>query len=77
MNTPMKWGKDLSLAVGEFGCRMGATQILKFRRWYGPEIAAQIRDDDPERQSKMRFAFQHVPEPMEVSDYDSDKKRSG
>ena len=53
---------------------MGAAQILKFRRWYGPEIAAQIRDDDPERQSKMRFAFQHVPVPVDVSDYDSDRK---
>ena len=67
-------GKGFELAVGKFGCRMGATQILKFCSWYGPEIAAQIRDDDPERQRKMRFAFQHVPEPVDVSDYSSDKK---
>ena len=67
-------GEGFELAAGKFGCRMGAAQILKFRRWYGPEITAQIRDDDPERQSKMRFAFQHVPEPVDVSDYDSNKK---
>ena len=53
---------------------MGAAQVLKFRRWYGPEIAGKIRDDDPDRQRKMRFAFQHVPEPVDVSDYDSDRK---
>ena len=67
-------GEGFELAAGKFGCRMGAAQVLKFRRWYGPEIAGKIRDDDPERQRKMRFAFQHVPEPVDVSDYDSDRK---
>ena len=50
-------GEGFELAAGKFGCRMGAAQILKFRRWYGPEIAGKIRDDDPDRQSKIRFAF--------------------
>ena len=53
---------------------MGAAQVLKFCQWYGPEIVGKISDDDPERQSKMRFAFQHVPEPVDVSDYDFDRK---
>ena len=53
---------------------MGAAQILKFCRWYGPEIAAQIRDNDPERQRKMRFSFQHVPEPVDVLDYSFNRK---
>ena len=67
-------GEGFELAAGKFGCRMGAAQILKFRRWYGQEIAGKIRDDDPDRQSKIRFALQHVPEPVDVLDYDSDKK---
>ena len=69
-----KMGEGFELAAGKFGCRMGAAQVLKFRRWYGQEIAGKIRDDDPDRQSKIRFAFQHVPVPVDVSDYDSDKK---
>ena len=67
-------GEGFELAAGKFGCRMGAAQILKFRQWYGPEIAAQIRYDDPERQRKMRFAFQHVAEPVDVLDYSSNRK---
>ena len=67
-------GEGFELAAGKFGCRMGAAQVLKFRQWYGQEIAGKIRDDDPDRQSKIRFAFQHVPEPVDVSDYDSDRK---
>lgn len=35
---------------------------------------ARIKDDDPERQRKMLFAFQHIPEPVDVLDYSSDKK---
>ena len=69
-----KMGEGFELVAGKYGCRMSATQILKFCRWYEPEIAAQIRDDDPERQRKMAFAFQHVPEPVDVSDYNSDRK---
>ena len=62
-------GEGFELAAGKFGCHMGAAQILKFRQWYGQEIAGKIRDDDPDRQSKIR-----LPMPVDVSDYDSDRK---
>ena len=48
------------------GQRLIVHQLVKHRHWYGPQIAAQIRDDDPNRQEKLAFALKHIPKPLDV-----------
>ena len=48
-----KMHEGFELVAGKSRCHMSAARILKFWQWYGPDIAARIRDDEPKRQRKM------------------------
>ena len=50
-------------------------QPVKYWHWYGLQIAAQIRDDDPKRQEKLAFALEWIPEPMDQADAESPEGR--
>ena len=60
--------EGFELAATQHGTSISANQLIRYRRWYGPSIAGSIRDDDPERQRKIHFAFEHIPQPVDVSD---------
>ena len=73
------WGADqnqflpemeegFGLAAKRYQTRLTANQLVKYRCWYGHTIAEVIQDDDPERERKMRFAFEHLSNPADMSD---------
>ena len=73
------WGADqnqylpemeegFGLAAKRYQTRLTANQLVKYRRWYGHTIAEVIQDDDPERERKIQFAFEHLPNPADQSD---------
>ena len=62
------------IAEDHVGQKLTVPQLIKYRRWYGPQIAAQVKDDDPERQKKLAFALEWIPEPLESAPDESPRR---